>query len=307
MPFQSEKQRRYLWANEPEIARDWTDTYGSGIAKVLGGRIGLRSGSPHSDQTSRSYGPPGSASRASAPTHQPTPDRQAVSSGPINIHDDTAPVLAQQRRTDILNEVRRQQGERDYPDAGGGILNTKNIGRAQTGLDAYTFFNALKTGAFKYNPWTHLGSMALSKLGQRKRKDIGALQTNLGEDDEMTIEELFEGIRPEDLGLPKRGEVDWEDYMQGKVAEVPIPGQLFLPEQHPFGQGPLTQEQIDNMHGLENKFAGLGHYDVDEQMHLQAPGLDPFGNYGVEEEYWNTYPPLRPTGAQGGIANLWPR
>ena len=41
MPFQSEKQRRYLWANEPEIARDWTDTYGSGIAKALGGRIRL--------------------------------------------------------------------------------------------------------------------------------------------------------------------------------------------------------------------------------------------------------------------------
>ena len=39
MPFQSEKQRRYLWANEPEIARDWTDTYGSGIAKALGGRV----------------------------------------------------------------------------------------------------------------------------------------------------------------------------------------------------------------------------------------------------------------------------
>jgi len=39
MPFQSEKQRRYLWANEPEIARDWTDTYGSGIARALGGRI----------------------------------------------------------------------------------------------------------------------------------------------------------------------------------------------------------------------------------------------------------------------------
>ena len=43
MPFQSEKQRRYLWANEPEIARDWTDTYGSGIAKALGGRIGFYS------------------------------------------------------------------------------------------------------------------------------------------------------------------------------------------------------------------------------------------------------------------------
>ena len=44
MPFQSEKQRRYLWANEPEIARDWTDTYGSGIAKALGGRVPLANG-----------------------------------------------------------------------------------------------------------------------------------------------------------------------------------------------------------------------------------------------------------------------
>lgn len=37
MPFQSEKQRRYLWANEPEIARDWSDTYGSRIKKDDGG------------------------------------------------------------------------------------------------------------------------------------------------------------------------------------------------------------------------------------------------------------------------------
>ena len=39
MPFQSEKQRRYLWANEPEIARDWTDTYGSRIRKDNGGMM----------------------------------------------------------------------------------------------------------------------------------------------------------------------------------------------------------------------------------------------------------------------------
>ena len=37
MPFKSEKQRRYLWANEPEIARDWTDTYGSRIRRDNGG------------------------------------------------------------------------------------------------------------------------------------------------------------------------------------------------------------------------------------------------------------------------------
>ena len=33
MPFRSEKQRRYLWAKEPEIAREWTDKYGSKIVK----------------------------------------------------------------------------------------------------------------------------------------------------------------------------------------------------------------------------------------------------------------------------------
>jgi hypothetical protein len=42
MPFQSEKQRRYLWANEPEIARDWTDTYGSRIEKNDGGIMNPR-------------------------------------------------------------------------------------------------------------------------------------------------------------------------------------------------------------------------------------------------------------------------
>lgn len=33
MPFRSEKQRRYMWANHPEIARRWTDKYGSDIEK----------------------------------------------------------------------------------------------------------------------------------------------------------------------------------------------------------------------------------------------------------------------------------
>ena len=35
MPFQSGKQRRYLWANEPEIARDWTDRYGARGGGIL--------------------------------------------------------------------------------------------------------------------------------------------------------------------------------------------------------------------------------------------------------------------------------
>ena len=47
MPFQSEKQRRYLWANEPEIARDWTYKYGRRVKKLNGGitRIPFANGS----------------------------------------------------------------------------------------------------------------------------------------------------------------------------------------------------------------------------------------------------------------------
>ena len=55
MPFQSEKQRRYLWANEPEIARDWADTYGSRIEKNDGGimRTGFFEGMRAQEQKER--------------------------------------------------------------------------------------------------------------------------------------------------------------------------------------------------------------------------------------------------------------
>ncbi len=33
MPFKSEKQRRYLYKNEPAIAKKWTKKYGSKITK----------------------------------------------------------------------------------------------------------------------------------------------------------------------------------------------------------------------------------------------------------------------------------
>lgn len=33
MPFKSEKQRKKLWRDEPEVARKWTKKYGSKPAK----------------------------------------------------------------------------------------------------------------------------------------------------------------------------------------------------------------------------------------------------------------------------------
>ena len=113
MPFKSEKQRRYLWANEPEIARDWTDTYGSGIHKALGGRIGLRGGGMDrhagTSSASTSYGAPGSASRASAPTH--SPDRRSHTVGPTEQYQDRIQnIAAQNQRTSDLRNRASDQG-----------------------------------------------------------------------------------------------------------------------------------------------------------------------------------------------------
>ena len=101
MPFKSEAQRRYLWANEPEIARDWTDTYGSKIHAANGGimRLPFQWGGPGSGRDERGY-------QSSHPSHS-----SQRNTGPINVHADTAPVIQQQRKTDFLNEVRRQQAE----------------------------------------------------------------------------------------------------------------------------------------------------------------------------------------------------
>ena len=78
-----------------------------------------------------------------------------------------------------------------------------------------------KTKSLNVNPWAWAANYGLDRLGSKKGKS--QLQTNFGEDeDEMTIEELrdyFEGINREDFGLPQPASVDWEDYMEGKVAD----------------------------------------------------------------------------------------
>jgi hypothetical protein len=33
MPFKSEKQRKFLWKNKPELAKKWSDKYGSKVKK----------------------------------------------------------------------------------------------------------------------------------------------------------------------------------------------------------------------------------------------------------------------------------
>ena len=54
MPFKSEKQRRYLWANEPEIAREWTDRYGASQGGIT--RLPFENGSQWYNPMSWDYG-----------------------------------------------------------------------------------------------------------------------------------------------------------------------------------------------------------------------------------------------------------
>ena len=68
MPFKSEKQRRYLWANEPEIARDWTDRYGARGGGIM--RLGFYNGGP---------GPGGQGARGQATQN---PGKAPSRSGP---------------------------------------------------------------------------------------------------------------------------------------------------------------------------------------------------------------------------------
>jgi hypothetical protein len=43
MPFKSEKQRKYLWANEPAIAKKWTQEHGSTpVHKKVGGVVTVK-------------------------------------------------------------------------------------------------------------------------------------------------------------------------------------------------------------------------------------------------------------------------
>ena len=119
MPFQSDKQRRYLWANEPEIAREWTDRYGAkqgGIAALdrrhyfsgeYGGGAGDRGGSPTASR-SENIG----AGRA--------PEQGGASHSP---HRDTGAQQRAQAEADRLNrqsairdDIARREAEKDYVD-----------------------------------------------------------------------------------------------------------------------------------------------------------------------------------------------
>ena len=191
MPFQSEKQRRYLWANEPEIARDWTDTYGSGIAKALGGRIDFRSGGGPGPGGQGARGQatqnPG---RSSGPSGPPGGgDRQMTYTAPHVPHRDTGPTVKEalatgQKKKEIRDLLARQQAEKEYTRQGvrkvGPQLSLAGSGRGGGGLKNF-LGNWGSTvggsqlggglGSMLFGPWGMLlGSIFGGGVGRRSWK-----------------------------------------------------------------------------------------------------------------------------------------
>jgi hypothetical protein len=98
MPFKSEAQRKYLWANEPEIARDWTDTYGSKIQAADGGRMGFRVGK-------------GAGMEKTSDTGMPTTQSGALSSGANYGHSGTGDGQHVKTRTTFKTPKQEPKGD----------------------------------------------------------------------------------------------------------------------------------------------------------------------------------------------------
>ena len=124
MAFKSEKQRRYMYANEPEIAKKWSKKYGSKILKAKGGAdaskadFGVSTPSPgdtggeggYSQRSTNQFG-----SRGSSPTSTGGPNVPQARSGPLQV-----PVIGP--ATYIFNKVST------------GLYNAKNL-REQKKVD----------------------------------------------------------------------------------------------------------------------------------------------------------------------------
>jgi hypothetical protein len=219
MPFQSEKQRRYLWANEPEVAREWTNRYGAlngGIMDVGsngnvrhdfenyasgGGNVSVPTSfqaRPHSDPVNLAYVTPQEQGllqnlKPGTPHHGPMgiPNYDSFDAAGGYSNPDTGYAASSGGGgggwQDTSTQDRRQ--EQQWQATSDAIKKAekqkKLIKYGDKGLDAYTLLNAIKTGGWKYNPATHGLGMFLGMLGKRN-KGIGALPHNLV--DEETID-----------------------------------------------------------------------------------------------------------------------
>ena len=137
-------------------------------------RKGFRKGSDRhagTSSSSRSYGPPGSSSRASAPTH--SPDQGSHTVGPTEHYQDRIQnIAAQNQRTSDLRNRAADQGFHQFLTPRDQIAK-KTLGMRLSGLGG--LFGALGRGALSFFgglPGKALSGIMTAKIGPRTKEVI---------------------------------------------------------------------------------------------------------------------------------------
>ena len=159
MPFQSEKQRRYLHANHPEIAKRWERDYAGGgfipaheagiYGLAEGGRTGFFTGMREQEQRQQerqTRGPRDDPDRH-GPVQTVTPPRD---DRPRNIHVDTPEILEEQRILDLKQMARDHEEEKgglDYYGQKKTLVDQQNL---ENKTNEYILRNLQKLDPTKY-------------------------------------------------------------------------------------------------------------------------------------------------------------
>ena len=278
MPFKSEKQRKYLWANEPEIARDWTETYGSKVKKADGGRIGFYRGSDRHGGTGRSQS-------------------QAPSSGPHGNQGNQGSSRSTTSNTNTRDGGggRRENYRPTYtkpttkptPPKGGYGLSNKTLDRG--GIKSY--LNNIQNKA---------NTSVINKKIQNTKDLIAYLQ----EQDEL-LSYKDPNFLGENRGYSDKKLAEIASRKYGAYPEVFVPGQgKISPVTNVIGNmfsGPGSIEALEDAQARLAQLQGLTGTETRNEL------IDMFGPKGfVSDVNDPRHPQHNQGGSGGGINNIYP-
>jgi len=263
MPFKSEKQRKYLWANEPEIARDWTKTYGSKVKKADGGRIGFKDGSDYG-QFSRAV-----SRAANNPTRSSVPDRGG-NEGQFQRRIDQTAAKKQMAEREARDGI--LQSFKNFPDTMNRRGLKRNLDYYMSGkkLDFPMVMAALKGPQEEDDYYTQFAGMSPLELK--------AQYGNVLNDEEIARVQQMSGV----LGQDKITRENFVDAFYGpKGPPQPNTGGDGggLPYIYPYemASAPIEEEEIE----VADIGLGSGHFRVPEQYRLAEGGRVPAAFGGI--------------------------
>ena len=312
MPFKSEAQRKYLWANEPGIAREWTDTYGSKIHKADGGIMRRRYFSGAYGQGAGDRGGDPHASRSENIAAGRAPER-----GPAHLSHN-APATAYTPPKTIREKVGegiqkyRKKGIESYLDRNQ-FRQMQNLGLINN-PSKWSIINNLVSGATGKVPewakgWSADELISLTGTGPyagAKNAPTGK-QLERGADRLRTIEDFRGTLNDPNLQTRFDETFPGPDIPEDSGGEE-IP--WWLRQQAPVGSTPIKEEVASNDLGGGHFLVPLKYVKggvraaeggrIGFQRGGPPGGGDP-GMRGTGRDYGSSYGPGRDTGWSPGV------